>query len=174
MYNDFVLIGPPGDPANIKGKRVSEALQAIESTGSTFISRGDDSGTNKKERALWKHANLLLPEKESWYRQSGQGMLASINITAEHNGYTMTDRGTYFKYKSVAKLKAALVILVEGDNMLLNQYSIIPVNPKHCANAKFRKAQKLSEWMTGVEAQRLIGEFKLLGKQLFTSNATQE
>ena len=173
MYNDFVLIGPPGDPAGIKGKSVSEALQAIRSSGNIFVSRGDNSGTNKKELALWKAAEMPVPEQEAWYRQSGQGMLATINVTSELNGYTMTDRGTYIKYESVAAGKPALVILVEGDKILLNQYSVIPVNPKHCSNVKYDKAQILSDWLAGNEAQRLIGDFRLLGKQLFTSNANR-
>jgi tungstate transport system substrate-binding protein len=117
---------------------------------------------------------MPIPEQEIWYRQSGQGMLATINVAAELNGYTMTDRGTYIKYESIADSKPVLVILVEGDDVLLNQYSIIPVNPKHCANVEYDKAKALSAWMAGDEAQRLIGKFKLLGKQLFTPNATQE
>ncbi len=174
MYNDFVLIGPHEDPANIKGKRVAEALQAIRYSGNVFVSRGDNSGTNKKERFLWKLANLPIPEQETWYRQSGQSMLATINVAAELKGYTLTDRGTYIKYESVGDSKPAVVILVEGDVVLLNQYSIIPVNPKHCTNVNYAAAQSLSAWMAGDEAQHLIGEFKLLGKKLFTPNATQE
>jgi tungstate transport system substrate-binding protein len=174
MYNDFVLIGPPEDPAGIKGKRVAEALSAIGSSANVFVSRGDNSGTNKKERALWKLADVTMPEQEPWYRQSGQGMLATINVAGEMKGYTLTDRGTYIKYESVADSRPALVILVEGDDVLLNQYSIIPVNPKQCTNVHYDNAKALSAWMTGAEAQRLIGEFKLLGKQLFTPNATRE
>jgi len=173
MYNDFVVIGPPGDPAGIKGKSISEGLQAIRSSGNIFVSRGDNSGTHKKEMALWVMTDIPAPEQESWYRQSGQGMLATINIAAEQQGYTMTDRGTYIKYESVAKGKPALVIQVEGDKALLNQYSIIPVNPKHCANVQYDKAQVLSLWLASEEAQSLIGDYKLLGKQLFTPNAEQ-
>jgi tungstate transport system substrate-binding protein len=174
MYNDFVLIGPPEDPAGSMGKRVGAALSAIGSSANVFVSRDDNSGTNKKERALWKLADMTMPEQEPWYRQSGQGMLATINVAGELKGYTLTDRGTYIKYESVADSNPALVILVEGDDMLLNQYSIIPVNPKHCTNVKYENAQVLSDWITGSEAQRLIGEFKLLGKQLFTPNAIRE
>ena len=174
MYNDFVVIGPPEDPAGIKGKMVPAALQAISSSGNIFVSRGDNSGTNKKEKALWKLANMTMPEQESWYRQSGQGMLATINVAGELKGYTLTDRGTYIKYESVTDSKPSLVILVEGDAELLNQYSIIPVNPRHCKNVDYDKVKALSDWMAGAEAQRLIGEFKLLGKQLFTPNSVQE
>jgi tungstate transport system substrate-binding protein len=174
MYNDFVLIGPPEDPANIKGRRISEALRALSSSGNAFVSRGDNSGTNKKERTLWKLAHMPIPEQETWYKQSGQGMLGTINVAAELGGYTLTDRGTYIKYESVADNKPALVILVEGDKVLLNQYSIMPVNPKHCAGVKYEDAKALSAWLAGDEAQRLIGEFELLGKHLFIPNANLE
>jgi tungstate transport system substrate-binding protein len=171
MYNDFVLIGPPDDPAGIKGKTVTEALQAIKSSDNVFVSRGDNSGTNKKEMALWKMADIPTPEQEPWYRQSGQGMLATINVAAELQGYTLTDRGTYIKYESVADGNPALVILVEGDKVLLNQYSVIPINPQHCPEVKIAKAKSLSDWLAAAKAQQLIGAFKLLDKQLFTPNA---
>lgn len=173
MYNDFILIGPPEDPAGIKGMSAGDALQAVRTAGSVFVSRGDNSGTNKKELALWKITDIVTPEQESWYRQSGQGMLATINVAGELSGYTLTDRGTYIKYESVAKGNPALVILVEGDDVLLNQYSVIPVSPEHCANVKYDKAKSLSDWLVGAEAQQMIGDFKLLGKQLFTPNANR-
>lgn len=99
MYNDFVIIGPPSDPAGIKGQPIKAAMQTIQSKQATFISRGDNSGTHKKELSLWKAADLPVPDKSAWYVQTGQGMLASINIAAERNGYTMSDRGTYIKYE---------------------------------------------------------------------------
>jgi tungstate transport system substrate-binding protein len=171
MYNDFVLIGPPGDPAGIKGGSVSGALKAVQSKGATFASRGDNSGTNKKEKRLWKEAGLPLPEKETWYVQTGQGMLATIRIAAERNGYTMTDRGTYIKYEADQGGNPPLVILVEGDEILMNQYSVLAVNPKRCEDAQYSLASKFSDWMAGKEAQQLIADFRLLGKQLFTPNA---
>ena len=171
MYNDFLLIGPSEDPAGIKNKKIAEALHLIKSSSAFFVSRGDNSGTNKKELALWKLADIPTPEQETWYRQSGQGMLATINMAAELGGYTLTDRGTYIKYESVANSKPALVILVEGDALMLNQYSVIPVNPKHCPSVKYEKAKLFSEWLAGDEAQIMIGDFRLLGKQLFTPNA---
>jgi len=171
MYNDFVLIGPAEDPAGIKGKNVTAALAAISAAANIFVSRGDNSGTHKKELSLWKAAGMPIPDQEGWYRQSGQGMLATINIAAEMQGYTMTDRGTYIKYESAADGKPALVVMIEGDQVLLNQYSIIPVNPEHCDSVKYDKAQALSAWLAEDEAQQLIGEFRLLGKQLFTPNA---
>ena len=171
MYNDFVIIGPPEDAAGIRGKSIKEALHIIKAKQAVFVSRGDNSGTHKKELSLWKAADLPVPEKESWYVQTGQGMLATINIAAERKGYTMTDRGTYIKYEDNLKGNAPLKILVEGDAVLLNQYSVIAINKKHCPNTKYDTANQFIEWITGQEAQKLIKDFKLLGKPLFTPNA---
>jgi tungstate transport system substrate-binding protein len=171
MYNDFVIIGPASDPAGIKGKSIKDAFAMLKDKKAVFTSRGDNSGTHKKELSLWKAANLPVPDKESWYVQTGQGMLATINIAAERNGYTMTDRGTYIKYESNMKGNPPLKILVEGDAVLLNQYSVIAINPKHCAKAKYDTAEQFIKWITGAEAQQLIKDFKLLGKPLFTPNA---
>jgi tungstate transport system substrate-binding protein len=171
MYNDFVIIGPASDPAGIKGKSIKDAFAMLKDKKAVFASRGDNSGTHKKELSLWKAANLPVPDKESWYVQTGQGMLATINIAAERNGYTMTDRGTYIKYESNMKGNPPLKILVEGDAVLLNQYSVIAINPKHCAKAKYDTAEQFIKWITGAEAQQLIKDFKLLGKPLFTPNA---
>jgi tungstate transport system substrate-binding protein len=171
MYNDFVIIGPGSDTAGINGKSIGDALTMIKTKQAVFVSRGDNSGTHKKELALWKSANLAVPEKENWYVQTGQGMLASINIAAERGGYTMTDRGTYIKYESNLKGNPPLKILVQGDAVLLNQYSVIAINPKHCAKATYGLAQEFTQWIAGPEAQQLIKDFKLLGKPLFTPNA---
>jgi len=171
MYNDFVIIGPAADAAGIKGKSIKEALQTIQAKKAVFVSRGDNSGTNKKELSLWKAADMPVPEKEGWYVQTGQGMLATINIAAERSGYTMTDRGTYIKYEDNLKGNPPLKILVEGDAVLLNQYSVIAIDLKHCSEAKYDTAKQFIEWITGPEAQQLIKEFKLLGKPLFTPNA---
>jgi tungstate transport system substrate-binding protein len=171
MYNDFVIIGPASDPAGIKGKSIKDAFAMLQAKMAIFASRGDNSGTHKKELSLWKAADLPVPEKESWYVQTGQGMLATINIAAERNGYTMTDRGTYIKYESNLKGNPPLKILVEGDAVLLNQYSVIAINPKHCDKANYDTAKQFIKWITGPEAQQLIKDFKLLGKPLFTPNA---
>jgi len=171
MYNDFVIIGPASDPAGIKGKSIKDALQAVHAKNAVFTSRGDNSGTHKKELSLWKAAGLAVPEKADWYVQTGQGMLSTINIAAERNGYTMTDRGTYIKYADNLGGNPPLKILVEGDAVLLNQYSVIAVNPKNCAGAKYDLATQFIEWITGADAQQQIKDFKLLGKQLFTPNA---
>jgi tungstate transport system substrate-binding protein len=171
MYNDFVIIGPAADPAGIKGRKINAALTAIKSKQAVFVSRGDNSGTNKKEKLLWKSASIPLPEKEAWYVQTGQGMLATINVTAERGGYTMTDRGTYIKYEANLKGNPPLKILVEGDAILLNQYSVMTVNPGNCKNVKVDLARKFADWMTGAKAQKKIADFRLMGKQLFTPNA---
>jgi tungstate transport system substrate-binding protein len=174
MYNDFVIIGPAADTVGIKGKSIKEALQTIQATQAIFVSRGDNSGTNKKELSLWKAADMPVPEKEGWYVQTGQGMLATINIAAERSGYTMTDRGTYIKYEDNLKGNPPLKILVEGDPVLLNQYSVIAIDQKHCEQAKYDTAKQFIEWITGPEAQQLIKAFKLLGKPLFTPNAKMQ
>ena len=171
MYNDFVVIGPAADKTGIKGKSIADALKAVKAGQAIFVSRGDNSGTNKKEISLWKAASLPVPEKEKWYVQTGQGMLATINIAAERNGYTMTDRGTYIKYEANMNGNPPLKILVEGDAVLLNQYSVIAINKGHCSQAKYDLAKKFTHWISGAEAQQLIKDFKLLGKPLFTPNA---
>ncbi len=171
MYNDFVIIGPPADPAGVKGKTAPEALATIARRQAVFVSRGDDSGTNKKELQLWAEAQDKKPEKESWYIQTGQGMLATINVAAERNGYTLTDRGTYIKYESDHKGKPPLVILVQGDPSLRNQYSVIQLNPKKCPAVKADAARKFSDWMAGAQGQKLIADYKLMNQQLFFPNA---
>jgi len=170
MYNDFVLIGPGNDQAGIKGKSATDALMAIKEKEANFVSRGDNSGTNKKELSLWKSISMK-PEKEGWYIQTGQGMLATINVAAERNGYTMTDRGTYIKYEADHNGPPPLHILVEGDPQLLNQYSVIEVNPKRCTQVKNDLAKKWSAWLASAEGQQAIGAFRLMNKQLFTPNA---
>ena len=171
MFNDFVIIGPESDPAGIKGGSVGTALKSIKERQAAFISRGDNSGTHKKELALWQSAGLPVPETESWYVQTGQGMLATINVAGEKNGYTMTDRGTYIKYEHTSQGNPALRILVEGDEFLKNQYSVMSVNPDRCSNVNFEAAQTFADWITGEKAQKLIAAFKLLDKTLFIPNA---
>lgn len=171
MFNDFIIIGPENDPAGIKGKTISDALTAVKSKQAVFMSRGDDSGTNKKEKLLWKNAGIQQPDKEKWYVQTGQGMLATITVAQERDGYTMTDRGTYIKYQSIKGGNAPLKILVEGDGILLNQYSVLTLDPKNCPTAKYDPALKFSDWMASQNAQNLIKDFRLLGQKLFIPNA---
>ncbi len=171
MYNDFVIIGPASDPAGIKGLPISKAMMGIQKSKALFVSRGDNSGTNKKEILLWKNAGMSVPDKEPWYMQAGQGMLATIQIAEQRNGYTMTDRGTYIKYSQNSGGNPVLKVIVEGDAILLNQYSAIAINTGNCPNAKFDLAMAFSDWMAGPEAQKMIKDFRLLGQQLFTPNA---
>ncbi len=171
MYNDFVIIGPASDPAGIKGLPISKAMMGIQKSKALFVSRGDNSGTNKKEILLWKNAGMTVPDKEPWYMQAGQGMLATIQIAEQRNGYTMTDRGTYIKYSHNSGGNPVLKVIVEGDAILLNQYSAIAINTGNCPNAKFDLAMAFSDWMAGPEAQKMIKDFRLLGQQLFTPNA---
>ncbi len=173
MYNDFVIIGPASDPASIQKKELQLALQSIRDKQALFVSRGDNSGTNKKEISLWKDAISKVPEKESWYLQTGQGMLSTINVAAERKGYTMTDRGTYSKYEANHNGNPPLVILVEGDKILFNQYSVLEVNPERCPRVKNDLAKQFSNWMAGEAAQKAIGDFRLMGKQLFTPDAAR-
>jgi len=171
MYNDFVIIGPAADPAGVKGRGVKQALEAVAAKKAAFVSRGDKSGTHMMELDLWKAAGLAVPEKESWYAQAGQGMMATITIAAEKNGYTLADRGTYIKYENNLGGNPPLKILVEGDQTLLNQYAVIAVNPAKCPKAKLDLAKAFSAWIAGAEGQKAIRDFKVMGKPLFTPNA---
>ena len=171
MYNDFVIIGPASDPAGVKGTDVTAALETIAAKKEPFVSRGDNSGTNKKEISLWKAAGMQVPDKEDWYVQTGQGMLPTIRVATERNGYTMTDRGTYIKYEANEGGNPPLKVLVEGDDVLFNQYSVIPINPENCPSANYPLAKLFSYWLTSAEVQQQIADFRLLGKQLFTPNA---
>jgi tungstate transport system substrate-binding protein len=171
MYNDFIIIGPADDPAGIKGLTSTEAFKKIAEKKAIFVSRADESGTHMKEKFVWQQAGLDVPDKEEWYVQTGQGMLITINVAAEKKGYTLTDRGTYIKYEANYEGKPPLVILSEGDPYLLNQYSVIAVNPERCPKAKYDLAKKFIEWMASPRAQQAIEDFRLMGKQLFFPNA---
>ncbi|WP_022661855.1 substrate-binding domain-containing protein [Paucidesulfovibrio longus] len=171
MYNDFVIIGPAADPAKVKGMKVAAALKTIAGSGTKFISRGDDSGTNKKEISLWKASGMELPDKEAWYVQTGQGMIATIKVAEEMGGYTMTDRGTFIKYADTNNGNPPLVVLVEGDDVLFNQYSVLLLNKEHCPNARHDLAEKFADWMTSEKGQKIIGDYLMLNQKLFTPNA---
>jgi len=170
MYNDFVIVGPAKDAAKIKGKGALDALKAIAAAGAPFASRGDDSGTDKLEKRLWKDSGLGVPDKAAWYMQVGQGMLATLRIAAERGAYAITDRGTWIAYEAKEQGKAGLTILSEGDQALRNQYSIILLAPK-CSKIKHAAARKLEAWLVSKTGQKAIADFKLQGKQLFTPNA---
>jgi tungstate transport system substrate-binding protein len=171
MYNDFVIIGPGSDPAGIKGKSIKEAFGIITKKGADFASRGDDSGTHKMEISLWRASGLDVPDKQKWYIQTGQGMMNTITIAEERDAYTMTDRGTYIKYAANKKDNPLLIILIEGDPTLLNQYSVIAINPDKCKDVKYDLANKFTEWIVSPKIQKTIGDFRLMDKQLFFPNA---
>ena len=171
MFNDFVFIGPESDPAGIKKGDVCSSLEMIKKKKASFASRGDNSGTNKKEISLWKTCTNNVSEQEKWYIQTGQGMLSTINVAAERNAYTMTDRGTFIKYEANYNGSPPLKIAVEGDKNLVNQYSVLEVNPKHCPKVNNTFARSFGDWLVSKPGQDAIGNFRLLDKQLFTPNA---
>lgn len=165
MYNDFVIVGPESDPVGIKGKDAAESFKAIEAKHATFASRGDDSGTHKKEKALWKEAGI--EPSGTWYLETGQGMGATLTLANEKQAYTLVDRGTYIAYED----KVDLIILSEGDERLFNPYGIIAVSPAKHPHVKYLYAMALIGWITSVEGQKAIGEFKKNGKVLFYPSA---
>ena len=170
MHNDFVIVGPPADPAGIMGKPVVDALKLISAGAETFISRGDDSGTHKAELALWKKAEVdLKATTPAWYLESGQGMGATLTIASEKNAYTLTDRATYLTNKSNLQLR----ILVEGDNALLNVYHVISVNPDKWPKANYDGALAFMEFITSSSTQEIIAQFGVdkYGQQLFIPDA---
>ena len=171
MYNDFVIVGAKKDPASVGGMSTSAALKKINDRGAKFFSRGDNSGTNKKEIKLWKEAISAAPEKASWYVQTGQGMLRTINMAAEKGGYTMTDRGTWIKYQSQKANTNTMKIVVEGDKTLFNQYSVVTINKDKCSNVKPELAKEFTKWIVSAKTQKTIADFRLLGKALFIPNA---
>uniref|UniRef100_A0A7C4AFM2 Extracellular solute-binding protein n=1 Tax=Fundidesulfovibrio putealis TaxID=270496 RepID=A0A7C4AFM2_9BACT len=170
MYNDFVLIGPKADPAKIKGKPTAEALKAVAAGKAVFVSRGDKSGTHMAELKLWKDAGMDAPDKESWYVSSGQGMLQSLRMAAEKGGYVLADRGTWIKFEATPEA-ASTAILVEGDQALRNQYSVITLNPAKCAQLKHEAAKAFAAWMASPEGQKVVADFKVMNKPLFFPNA---
>lgn len=171
MYNDFVLVGPPEDPAGIKGeKSVSQALKKIADSKSLFISRGDKSGTHVKEVELWKAAGI--EPKGSWYRiyqQGAAGNAKTLKYTDEQKGYTIMDRATYIVLKNEIKL----AVLVEKDESMLNYITLIPVNPAKFPNVKHAEAMQFIEWLTSEEGQKIIRDFgkDKYGEPLFFPNS---
>jgi tungstate transport system substrate-binding protein len=169
MHNDFVIVGPSNDPAGIKGMTVAkDAFAKIAETGSLFISRGDDSGTNKSELSLWKAAGITA-EGQSWYQESGQGMGATLTITSEKQGYTLTDRATYL----ATKVNLELDILTQGDPVLLNIYHVITVNPDKSSMINAAGAEAFLEFMISDQAQEVIRTFGVdkYGQPLFFPDA---
>jgi tungstate transport system substrate-binding protein len=171
MYNDFVVVGPNSDPAGVKGaKDVAAALKTIKGKGAAFISRGDRSGTHGAELRLWKLAGIDIgKDKGPWYKEIGQGMGATLNTAAASDAYTLTDRATWIAFKN----KRDLVIAVEGDKRLFNQYGIMLVNPKKFAHVKKDMGQAFIDWIVSAEGQKAIADYKRNGQQLFFPNANQ-
>jgi tungstate transport system substrate-binding protein len=193
MHNDFVILGPPNDPAGIKGmKDAPAALKKIAMAQAKFISRGDDSGTHTKEQALWKATGFHMTSKTTtvvkkgkekeltfihpvglgeWYLSIGQGMGKTITYADEKGAYTLADRGTYIKYKFGRKEGTNLEVLCEGDSKLYNPYGVIPLNPEKHPHVKTDLANQFAAWLVSQRGQALIANYQLLGRQLFYPDA---
>ncbi len=193
MHNDFVILGPPEDPAGVRGlSDAAGALTRIARARALFVSRGDDSGTHTKEQTLWKATKLELDNKTStivkkrtprtisfvhpkgsgkWYLSIGQGMGKAITFADEKKAYTLADRGTYIKYKHGRDAGLDLEIMCEGDLVLNNPYGVIPVNPKKHPHVQYDLAEQFADWLVSARGQSLIVNYRLLGKQLFYPDA---
>ncbi len=162
MYNDFVILGPPEDPAGIRGTgNANEAFSRIAAAQVRFVSRGDGSGTHQKEKEIWKSAGIV--PKGKWYLEAGQGMGEVIQMAGQVRGYTLADRGTYIAYRK----KTDLVVVRQGDKGLWNPYGVIAVNPVRHSHAKYGLAMKFIEYLTGEEGRSIIAGFKIDGEPLF-------
>ena len=169
MYNDFVLVGPKSDPAGIAGsKDILAALKTIKAKQAAFVSRGDRSGTHQAELALWTDAGVdIAADKGPWYRDIGQGMGAALNTASAMNAYVLSDRGTWIAFKN----RGDLVIAVEGDKNLFNQYGVILVNPEKFPHVKQALGQTFIDWVLSAEVQKAIAGYQIDGQQLFFPNA---
>jgi len=163
MYNDFIILGPQSDPAGIRGMNsAAEALAKLARQHSKFVSRGDDSGTNKKERALWQAAGVT--PTGSWYMEAGQGMGRVLQMSGEMGAYTLSDRGTWLAMQD----KLPLSVLVQGDKKLFNPYGIIAVNPARYPQVNYQGAMALIGWITSPNGQAMISDFQIHGEKLFS------
>ncbi len=171
MYNDFVFIGPDDDPAGIaSAESAVDALQRIETTKPAFVSRGDDSGTHKKEVGLWQEARLEPESFEAWYRKVGAGMGASLNTAAGLEAYILADRASWLNFGN----KAGLGLLFAGDPVLFNQYAFLPVSPEKHPHVRNDLAVQLEEWLVSDRSAELINSYQIEGETLFTFNADPE
>ena len=170
MYNDFVIVGPPADPAGVGGMTAAvAALKVIAAAEAIFASRGDESGTHKKEMALWQAAGIDPTEASgSWYRETGSGMGATLNAAVGMAAYAMTDRASWISFQNKGDFK----ILVAGDRALFNQYGVIPVSPERCPSVRADLAQQFVDWLVSAEGQTAIGAYRVDGQQLFFPNAS--
>jgi tungstate transport system substrate-binding protein len=169
MYNDFLLVGPGSDPARVGGTRdIVAALEKIKAAQAPFTSRGDKSGTHFAEVELWKAAGTdISKEKGPWYRETGSGMGPTLNTASGMNAYALTDRGTWLSFKN----RGDLVIAVEGDQRLFNQYGVMLVNPAKHPQVKKELGQAFVDWVISTEGQEAIADYKINGEQLFFPNA---
>ncbi|MEL7343464.1 MAG: substrate-binding domain-containing protein [Pseudomonadota bacterium] len=166
MYNDFVIIGPSADPLSLAGLSLDAAMTRLGDGLDRFVSRGDDSGTHRRERALWMD-NMPAAQEDKWYLETGAGMGATLNIAVGLNGYTLSDRATWVAFQN----KLDHRILVEGDPALTNPYGIIPVSPDHCPRVAAAEADAFVDWFTGEPGQAAISAFRVDGQQLFFPGA---
>ena len=168
MYNDFVLIGPKVDPAKIAGgKDIQVALQKIAIAQAPFVSRADKSGTHAAELRYWKGAGITPSSSQSWYKETGSGMGPALNTASAMNGYILADRGTWLSFKN----RGDLVILVQGDPKLFNQYGVMLVNPAKFPHVKKAQGQEFIDWLISKNGQDVIASYKIDGEQLFFPNA---
>ena len=192
MHNDFIVLGPPNDPAGIKGLNSVDAFKKIAAAKIPFISRGDDSGTHTKEQSIWEKTSLKMAQQsqkvvvegkemqvvskkpensDTWYYSIGQGMGKTLTFADEKNAYTLADRGTYINYKWGKTPAVDLEILSEGDANLANPYGVIPVNPKKFPHVKYEMAKQFADWLVSARGQQVIADYKVEGKQLFFPDA---
>lgn len=169
MYNDFILVGPKSDPAGVAGsKDITKALKKIADARAPFASRGDNSGTHKAELRLWQAAGVdLAGARGPWYRETGSGMGATLNVAAQMDAYALADRGTWLSFKN----RAELAVVVEGDERLFNQYGVILVNPARCPSVKKEMGQTFIDWLVSPAGQAAIGAYRIGGEPLFFPNA---
>jgi tungstate transport system substrate-binding protein len=168
MYNDFVLIGPKSDPAKVGGgKDIQAALQKIAVAQTPFVSRGDKSGTHAAELRYWKSAGITVPTTQAWYKETGSGMGPALNTASAMNGYILADRATWLSFKN----RGDLVILVQGDPKLFNQYGVMLVNPAKFPHVKKAEGQAFIDWLVSKNGQDVIASYQIGGEQLFFPNA---
>jgi tungstate transport system substrate-binding protein len=168
MYNDFVLIGPKSDPAHVKGLGIDAALRKIAQEKPPFVSRADKSGTWAAEVRAWKHAGIdIAKDKGPWYKETGSGMGPALNTASAMNAYLLADRGTWLSFKN----RGDLVIVVEGDPALFNQYGVMRVNPAKCPHVKQELGEKFVDWVISPAGQETVASYKINGQQLFFPNA---
>ncbi len=169
MYNDFIFVGPPADPADLYNSQTAiDGMRKIAESKSIFLSRGDNSGTHKKELSLWKESGVNPdPDNGFWYRETGSGMGATLNVAVEMNGYVMSDRGTWNSFGN----KQDFRVLFSGDKNLFNQYGVIMVNPNRCSKVNEKAAQAFIDWILSPKGQKAIASYQLQGQQLFFPNA---